>query len=151
MKFKSLFICIFLILQHCGYSPIYLDLKEIDYKLNIIEIKGEPIINNLILSKLNNVSNEQSEKILNLRISSGSKREILSKNRQDEITYYLLTQNIKFEIIDSKINNKLYIFNEETKIENINDQFELKKYQNEITKNFVDLKISEFILQLSKM
>jgi len=60
--------------------------------------------------------------------------------------HYLLSTN------HSKTNlNKLFEFNDEIKIENISDQFELDKYQDEIIKNFIDLKINEFILKISTL
>ena len=86
-----------------------------------------------------------------MKISSNSKRLILSKNKQNEITYYQLVQNINIEIIDEKDLEKQFNFNEKIKIKNINDQFEMKKYQDEIIKNFISSKIDEFILQLKKV
>ena len=148
MKIKKVFIILLFLLQSCGYTPIHSEYKNLDYKLNIIEIKGEPIINNLISSKLKKLSNNKAKKTIDLKISSDSERLILSKNKQNEITYYQLVQSINFQITGEKDFEKQFNFNEEIKIENINDQFEMKKYQDEIIKNFINSKIDEFILQL---
>lgn len=151
MKIKKVFIIILFLLQSCGYTPIHSEYKNLDYKLNIIEIKGEPVIKNLISSKLKKLSNNKAKKTIDLKIESKLEKLILSKNKQNEITYYLLVQNINFKITNEKDFEKQFNFNEEIKIENINDQFEMKKYQDEITKNFINSKIDEFILQLKKI
>lgn len=151
MKIKKVFIIILFLLQSCGYTPIHSEYKNLDYKLNIIEIKGEPVIKNLISSKLKKLSNNKAKKTIDLKIESKLEKLILSKNKQNEITYYLLVQNINFKITNEKDFEKQFNFNEEIKIENINDQFEMKKYQDEITKNFINSKIDEFILQLKNI
>lgn len=148
MKIKKIFIVLLFLLQNCGYTPIHSEYQNFDYRLNIIEIKGEPMINNLISSKLKKLSNNKAKKTIDLKISSDSERLILSKNKQNEITYYQLVQSINFEITDEKDFEKQFNFNEKIKIRNINDQFEMKKYQDEIIKSFINSKIDEFILQL---
>ena len=150
MKIKKIFIVLLFLLQNCGYTPIHSEYRNLDYRLNIIEMKGEPIINNLISTKLKKLSNDKAKKTINLKISSDSERLILSKNKQNEITYYQLVQSINFEITNEKDLEKKFNFNETIKIKNINDQFEMKKYQDEITKNFINSKIDEFILQLKR-
>ena len=151
MKIKKIFIVLLFLLQNCGYTPIHSEDKKLDYRLNIVEIKGEPIINNLISSKLKKLSNNKAKKTIDLKISSDSERLILSKNKQNEITYYQLVQSINFEITGEKDFEKQFNFNEKIKIKNINDQFEMKKYQDEIFKNFVNSKIDEFILQIKRV
>ncbi len=150
MKIKYLIIAALFFLQNCGYTPIYNNLENTQYKINLIEIRGDDsIIENFIASKINNLSKKDAKEIINLKISYSVKRETLLKNKKNEITNYLIIQNIKFDIKNNKNLNKLFEFNDETKIENINDQFELEKYQDEIIKNFIDLKINEFILKVS--
>tara|TARA_E500000178_G_C16938835_1_gene715335 strand:- start:358 stop:816 length:459 start_codon:yes stop_codon:yes gene_type:complete len=152
MKIKYLIIAALFFLQNCGYTPIYNNLENTQYKINLIEIRGDDsIIENFIASKINNLSKKDAKEIINLKISYSVKRETLLKNKKNEITNYLIIQNIKFDIKNNKNLNKLFEFNDETKIENINDQFELEKYQDEIIKNFIDLKINEFILKVSTL
>lgn len=151
MKIKNLFIIGLLFVQSCGYTPIYTDYKDLNYKINIVEIKGEPLVNNLISSRLNKISNEFAEKKINLKISSETEKKILSKNKKNEITHYLIVQNIDFEITWEGNKKENFTFSEEIKIENIDDQFEFKKYQDAIIKNFINSKIDEFILKLSKI
>lgn len=152
MKIKYLIIAALFFLQNCGYTPIYNNLEGARYKINLIEIKGDnPLIENFIASKINNISKKDAKEIINLKISNNVKREILLKNKKNEITDYLIKLDIKFEIKNDKNLNKLFEFNDEIKIENISDQFELDKYQDEIIKNFIDLKINEFILKISTL
>ena len=69
MKIKNIYYII-ISSSNCGYTPIHSEYKNLDYKLNIIEIKGEPIINNLISSKLKKLSNNKAKKTIDLKISS---------------------------------------------------------------------------------
>ena len=78
-------------------------------------------------------------------------KKVLSKNKKNEITYYLILQDINFEINDPNNKNKFFKFRDQTRIENISDQFEFKKYQDTIVNNFISLKTDEFILNLSQM
>ena len=151
MKQKSfILVIIFLFLQNCGYAPIYSDNKEKKFALNIVEIKGDDEMNNIVSTSLKRFSNNTSEKIYNLRITTDYKRNILSKNKKGEITNYLFLSKISFEVLNNE-SGEIYNFEEETKSANISNQFEFKQYEKAIKTNFVNLKIEELILRLSNL
>tara|TARA_B100000676_G_C17613573_1_gene598066 strand:- start:148 stop:600 length:453 start_codon:yes stop_codon:yes gene_type:complete len=149
MKQKLLIIItIFFFLQNCGYTPIYSDNQDKKISINIIEIGGNDDMNNIVSRSLKRYSNNSSEKIYDLKISTDFKKIALSKNKKGEITNYLIISKISFEILNDE-NSRVYNFEDETKIENINNQFELKKYEKSIKTNFINLKIEELILRIS--
>ena len=149
MKQKLLIIInLFFFLQNCGYTPIYSDNQDKKISINIIEIGGNDDMNNIVSRSLKRYSNNSSEKIYDLKISTDFKKIALSKNTKGEITNYLIISKISFEILNDE-NSRVYNFEDETKIENINNQFELKKYEKSIKTNFINLKIEELILRIS--
>tara|TARA_B100000674_G_scaffold478067_1_gene474743 strand:- start:1072 stop:1524 length:453 start_codon:yes stop_codon:yes gene_type:complete len=149
MKQKLLIIItIFFFLQNCGYTPIYSDNQDKKISINIIEIGGNDDMNNIVSRSLKRYSNNSSEKIYDLKISTDFKKIALSKNKKGEITNYLIISKISFEILNDE-NSRVYNFEDETKIENISNQFELKKYEKSIKTNFINLKIEELILRIS--
>ena len=151
MKQKSLIIIIIcLFLQNCGFAPIYSDNKEKKISLNLVEIEGDDEMNSIVSTSLKRYSNNSSEKIYNLNITTDYKRNVLSKNKKGEITNYLLISKITFEVLNNE-NAEIYNFEDETKSANISNQFEFKQYEKAIKTNFVNLKIEELILRLSNL
>ena len=151
MKQKSFIIIIIcLFLQNCGFAPIYSDNKEKKISLNLVEIEGDDEMNSIVSTSLKRYSNNSSEKIYNLNITTDYKRNVLSKNKKGEITNYLLISKITFEVMNNE-NAEIYNFEDETKSANISNQFEFKQYEKAIKKNFINLKIDELILRLSNL
>ena len=151
MKQKSFIIIIIcLFLQNCGFAPIYSDNKEKKISLNLVKIEGDDEMNSIVSTSLKRYSNNSSEKIYNLNITTDYKRNVLSKNKKGEITNYLLISKITFEVLNNE-NAEIYNFEDETKSANISNQFEFKQYEKAIKKNFINLKIDELILRLSNL
>ena len=148
MKKSLLIIILFFFLQHCGYTPIYSNIKKIDYKINVKELNGNFEMNNIVSSEIKRYSNSSSNKIFNLKVTTTYEKNVLTKNKKGEVTNYLIKTGIVFKIINSK-DNLQFAYEEETKASNMNDQFEFKKYENTIKSNFIKSKIEELILNLS--
>ena len=149
MNKKTVFIVLLIfLLQNCGYTPIYKNVKNLDYKLNIVNISGNNDINNLLKTYIQRYSNQSNDKSLNLNIKTDYVKNVLSKNKEGKITNYLIKLRIEFELTDIKNNNN-FVFEEETRTENIDNQFEFSKYENTIKSNFVNSAIEQFILKIS--
>ena len=89
MKQKSFIIIIIcLFLQNCGFAPIYSDNKEKKISLNLVKIEGDDEMNSIVSTSLKRYSNNSSEKIYNLNITTDYKRNVLSKNKKGEICCY---------------------------------------------------------------
>ena len=149
MNKKTVFIVLLIfLLQNCGYTPIYKNVKNLDYKLNIVNISGNNDLNNLLKTYIQRYSNQSDDKSLNLNIKTDYVKKVLSKNKEGKITNYLIKLRIEFELTDIKNNNN-FVFEEETRTENIDNQFEFSKYENTIKSNFVNSAIEQFILKIS--
>ena len=148
---KKKFILIFLVifsLSSCGYSPIYYNTDIKTFKFNILKLIGDEEMNNIINLEFEKISDQSATNILDLNINTEYVRSILSKNKEGKATSYSLYNEITFEIINNK-KNQTFLFNEEIKTENMNNEFELKEYEKIVKNNFIKSKIMELISQLS--
>ena len=149
MNKKAIFIILlFFLLQNCGYTPIYKNIKNIDYKLNIVNISGNNDINNLLTTYVQRYSNQSDNKSLNLDIKTEYVKNVLSKNKEGKITNYLIKSRIEFVIKGLK-NDKNFVFEDEIKAANNDNQFEFRKYENTIKSNFVNSAMEQLILKIS--
>lgn len=150
IKKISYFLIILFFLNHCEYKPIYSDLNKTNFDINIINIEGDSEMNNLVTSSIKKYSKKTSNKVYDLRIQTKYIKENLIKNKKGETTTYLLKNEINFYITNKEI-NKNYQFSETIKTKNNNNQFEFKKYESSVKKNFINSKINELILKLSNL
>ena len=152
MKIKKIYYLLFLLffLEGCGYTPIYSKIENNDYKFNIIDIKGETEMTNLVISNIKKYSKNSGNKIIDIKIKTNYQKNILTKNKEGEATNYLIINEIEFETVNLT-NNKIFTFEEKTKTASMNDQFEFMKYENNIRNNFINSKLQEFILKLSEI
>ena len=148
MKKKIILLILFLFLQNCGYTPILSEYKGQKINFNIIEIKGNDDLNNIIKLRMKKFSNNSNSKTINLKISTNFNKNILSKNKKGEATSYSLFTYMEFEIVDP-IKPQTFSFQESTKTTKIDNEFELKRYENTIKTNFVINKIDELIFNLT--
>jgi len=151
MKQKLLILIItFLLLQNCGYAPIYSNVKSMDYKINIVNLTGDDGMNNILTSQLKKYSGTTSDNILNLKIKTKYDKSILTRNKTGQITNYLIKTKIEFEVVNSSYNEK-FVFEDETKTSSMDSNFELDKYEDTIKNNFIDSKIQAFLLKISSI
>ena len=128
-------IFLLLFLSSCGYSSIYKKQKSLDFKLNIIETKGDYEINNLIKNEIRLYSNTDSLNIYNIKIDTDYKKEVLTKNSSGVITDYNLSV-ISIFSINLKNKNKTFKFEENINIKNQSEVFEQNTYEKNIKRNF---------------
>ena len=147
-KKNLIIILLFFLFQHCGYSPVYTNVKSLDYKLNVINVSGDNDINNMLKTYIKRYSNISDKKSLNLNIKTDYVKNVLSKNKEGKITNYLIKSRIEFELIDSK-NNKIFVFDDEIKTQSIDNKFDFMRYENTIKTNFVNSAMEQFILKIS--
>ena len=135
-------------ISSCGFTPIYKEFKNVQFNFNITEINGNDEMNNFTIIQLNRYSNNSSDKIYDLKINTDYSKSILSKNLVGEVTNYLLVTKIEFEIINLEKDNK-FLFQDETKTENISNKLELKNYEKAVINNFIRSATKEFVLKIT--
>lgn len=148
IKRISNILILFFFLQNCDYKPIYSNSSNNKIGLSVINITGDSEMNNFVIANIKKYSDISSEKTFNLDIVTKYSKEGLIKDKKGEIKTFLLSSSITFQVSNKKINKK-YSFSEGIKITNNNDEFETRRYEETIKKNFVNVKINELILKLS--
>ena len=136
----------FFIFSQCGYSSLHKSMKDQKYKFELTSIDGDTEMSSIIKTRMNKFSNDNSKNKLEIKVFTKFDKSDLSKDKAGNTTQFVIRSSIEFEIINKK--NKKIFFEEETRIKNISNKFELKEYENNIKNNFVTSKIEEFIAKL---
>ena len=138
---------IIILIPGCGFEPIYSTKNNLDYKLNTIERKGDSSIDNLIATELQRLSNDQSNKLIDIVINTSYEKKIISKDSKGSVSDYQININTKFLIIFKEKELK-FQFSDKQNIKNISDIFEQKNYENIIKKNFANSAVRKLNLEL---
>ena len=147
---KFLFIFCILLINQCGYSPVYK--KDLDKNITIIIVdqKGDREFNNKLFSELKQYQSKVSNNEYKIKIDSNVDKRIISKNTAGKATNFELSVSVIFELDH---NNKIqsFAFNESLKIKNIDDTFEQQKYENIVKNNFARSIKEKLITRLNTM
>lgn len=144
------FIIILLILQNCGYSPMYGKNQKVNFYITKIDFDdGDFEISNFIKANLNNYFKENQGKKFNIESSVSFNKYSISKNSEGNTEKYELSCSVIFKIIHNNIEKEITI-NEKFKMNNLSDDFEEKKYERTIKQNMARLITSKLIFQLTK-
>ena len=147
MRKISLFILI-LFISNCGYTPIFNSDNKTKIKINIISIKGDKKINNLLITDIKKLSKNDFEKEFDIKIDTNFDKLITAKDSKGVASNYELKVITKFEIVKPN-ENKLFLFEEKIDISNNSNLFEQKKYENNIKIIFAKSIINKLIEKLS--
>ena len=150
MKKIYITIVFLLFLQSCGYSPIYSVNQKVDFYIESINFdNGDTELSNYIDLNLNNYTNKKNEKKYKIDASVQYLKKIVSKNTTGEVEKYELISNISFTISSLKKVKTINI-NEIFNMNNFDDEFEERQYEQEIKKNMARSIVSRLMLQLSR-
>ena len=135
-----------LLLNSCGYTPIY-SKKSQNIEINTIETFGEVKINKLLYSKLKVYSdNPNAEKSFSLVINSKSSKNAIAKDKKGNPTQFSIKLSVTLQIVDSLNNKKERVFLENSAYDNNDNKFDLRKYEDSLIKNMAEKIFSEIIL-----
>ena len=149
MKKIYITIILFLFLQSCGYAPIYSKNKKVNFYIESISFdNGDAELSNYIALNLNNYTNKKDGKKYKIDASVQFSKKVISKNTAGEAEEYELISNTSFTINSLKEIKKIDI-KEIFKMNNFEDEFEERQYEQEIKKNMARSITSRLILQLS--
>ena len=149
-KFALIF---FLLLSSCGYEAIYSKKNIINYNFSIsnLTLMGEKDINLKIKEKLYNYTLNKKDKNFILTISSNMKKVAIAKNISGNPTKFKSTIIIDIEVLmEGNLKNNLQII-ESLNYSNIDNKFDLKKYEQQIKYNLADVATEKLIFKLSNI
>ena len=150
---KKIIFLLFLLLSSCGYEAIYSKKNSSNYIFSISDLSfvGDKTINLAIKEKLNIFTQNKKDKDLVIKVSSTSKKIVLSKNTAGDATTFKNAISINVDILmNDKFKNNFVIL-ENFNYNNISNKFDLKRYEEEIKKNLAETASDKLIFKLSNI
>ncbi len=139
-----------LFLTSCGYTPIYSS-KNFDFKLeNVINFKKDRL-NNKVRKRLQNFSNQESLKVISLKIDVKKEINILSKNSKGDPSRYEMVVDIGLAVTFNENENISKSFQESFNYSVNTNRFELSQYEKEIEDLLINKNIDRIIIYLTKV
>ncbi len=132
----------------CSYEPIF-SKKKYDFQFTNISYNEESIINEIV--KKNLIEKSKGYNQYEIFLASEMEKEIISKNEKGDPTIF--NMKIKFNYIVKKDGIKILsdkIIKEST-YDNINDKFELLKYEENIKKTLSENISSEILISMTSI
>ncbi len=137
-KLKNLSLVLFIIiLSSCGYEPLN---KNNSGNLLVISDKislGDNRINGKVFSKLN-LKEDNGVNGVKFELNSLKKIDGVSKDKSGNITTYKTTITITVTLIENEKIIKSKTFSKNFNYSNINNKFELSKYQKDVERNLIN-------------
>ena len=149
MKNNFIILFLLLILNGCGFEPIYSIKNKSDYNIVVVEIKGDKELNNFINRELERISNRTSPNEYKIKVNSKFDKIIISKDSKGSPLEFELLANIDFEI-DSDNFKKSISFKEKQNMQKISDLFQQRNYELTIKENFAVSIVRNLSLKLYK-
>ena len=149
MKNNFIILFLLLILNGCGFEPIYSIKNESDYNIIVVEIKGDKELNNFINRELERISNITSPNEYKIKVNSKFDKIIISKDSKGSPLEFELLANIDFEI-ESDNFKKSISFKEKQNMQKISDLFQQRNYELTIKENFAVSIVRNLSLKLYK-
>ena len=150
MNKKLILIIVFIFLSQCGYSPIYNVNTKSNVNIILADQEGDKSFNNKLNSKLSKYYNNSSENSFTISINSKIVKNTITKDSKGKITTYELMATTTFKIFYKNIESNL-VLKENLKIENNDDSFEQKKYENAVTNSFASSMTERLIIKLNTL
>ena len=150
------FIVLPILLLGCGFAPMYKNLKNVDFVINIKDMYGDRDLNNLIKSQLKSYTiDEESEnydikkdyKNYDIVINSKYTKIVTAKNTTGAATNYKITIKTTFTVTSVNYKNE-FTYKENFDMQNFLDRFEEKDYEKNIKDNLTNIISRKLILQL---
>ncbi len=149
---KLIFVVIALfMLNNCGYNPIYSS-KNNNFYIDISQ-KDRSKLNSKIENNIKKFSNQNSENIIQLEISSNKKINIISKDKKGDPSRFSMTISLTINTLNKNNYeiNKTKSFSEKFDYNNNSNKYSLKQYEKDIEDNLINKIIERSIIYLSEL
>ena len=143
---------ILFVLNGCGYTPMYSTKFKNDFNIELIDFKGDNVLNNFIKQKIDGLINAETKnsKTFQVSLSTSYSKDVQIKDKSGKATQYSLNANATFTI---EINDKLekISFSEKTSLTKFNDEFEEANYERSFKENISQIFVNKLIIYLSRI
>ena len=125
--------------------------KKINFSVYEISASGNNKLNNIINSRLNNYKDPDNPKQFSLNMTTNLNKEIISRDTKGNPKTYriILKSDILIKDLNGSVRNKL--FSKSIDYNNKSNKSELKKYENETSKNLAEKISDEIIIYLQSI
>jgi outer membrane lipopolysaccharide assembly protein LptE/RlpB len=150
---KIIFPVLFLFLSSCGFEAIHSKKNVVNYNFFISELttNGNRDVNIKIREKLiNYILNEQGKGLI-LKISSDTKKVVVTKDSAGDPTSFKYTVIIDIEVMMKNDLKTYYQIVESFNYNNTTNKFDLKRYEREIINNLAEIVSQKLIYKLSSI
>lgn len=149
---KLSWLVILLILNGCGFTPMYSKNFKNDFNIEIIDFKGDNDLNNFIEQKIASTIKNDEEITKKFQISAKTdySKNIQTKDKAGKVTQYSLNGSVNFTI---KINNVLeeISFSEKSTLNKLSDDFEESNYERSFKENVSQIFVNKLVMYLSRI
>ena len=141
-------VLIYFFLVNCGFTPLYKDIKNIDFSIEIDKAEGNETINNFIKLNLKNytIKNKTNKKLI-ISLNSNYYKNTVAKNISGISTEYELVTDIEFTIKYGDKTKKIN-FTEKINLKNLNNTFDEINYEKSYMNNSALIIVKKLILEL---
>jgi outer membrane lipopolysaccharide assembly protein LptE/RlpB len=133
IKKNIIILSIIFFLNHCGFTPIYLNNTDTNFSIEQIDYIGDRELNNFLKTNLNNYIRVESNNKIFIEVESDYKKNILSKDGAGEATNYQIVVEVIFLI--KPINKEIKI-TEKKIMDSKDDKFEEARFERTMKQNF---------------
>ena len=149
---KFSWLLILLILNSCGFTPMYSSNFKNDFNIEIIDFKGDSDLNNFIKLKIDKTikNDEKNTKKFEISGNTSYSKNTQTKDKKGNVTQYSLIGGINFTI---KINNSIekINFSEKTTLKKLSDEFEESNYERSFKENISQIFVNKLIMYLTRI
>ena len=149
---KSIYlVTLILFLNGCGFTPLYLENRNLNFSISIIDILGDRKVNEAIKSNLQKYNQtDENKKNYEVKINSESIEKIVSKDKKGVISQITLIVKVNFNLKHLE-NTFKFMFSEEFNIKKTNNIIDNNFYINKVKEN-MGISISEkLIFEIAKL
>ena len=134
----------------CGYSPIFSN-KNSNFSIYELSVSGNSKLNKIINGRLDNYKGSDNQKKISLTIETYLNKEVASRDSKgNPKTYRInLESNISIKDLNGNVKNKS--FSKSVDYNNRSNKSNLKKYENETSKNLAEKISDEIIIYLQSI
>ena len=137
----------FCLLYGCAYEPILLNKN---YNFNFVDInsEGNQQINSLIKNRLSKNTAKNSGQSYEIYFLSKKVREVVTSNTQGDPAIFKIIIKLKYKIMQNNKEVLANLLSKQVTYNNIDDKFELSKYEENIITTIANNLSEEIILSI---
>tara|TARA_B100000787_G_C16110269_1_gene257735 strand:- start:43 stop:507 length:465 start_codon:yes stop_codon:yes gene_type:complete len=150
---KTLILLLLILTTSCGYEALYSKKNITIFNFSVVEMNfnGDRNVNLKIKEKLSKLSIKKFDKEFKLQISTTSERKVLAKDVQGDPTSFENTITTNIEAIGTDQNINKFEIKKSYNYNNIENKFNLSKYERELKNNIAETIARELIFKLSNI